>query len=110
MGKIHKVCLIGCGRMGATIDDEVKDRPHSNLWIPYSHAAGHVAVESTELIAVSDVMQEKVEAVQKRYNVANCYTDYREMILGFVESHRQGGARVPLPLENRNLYVGRKDW
>ncbi len=34
----------------------------------------------------------------------------QEMILGFVESHRQGGARVPLPLENRNLYVGRKDW
>ncbi|MFC1716380.1 Gfo/Idh/MocA family protein [Candidatus Poribacteria bacterium] len=80
MRKIYRVCLIGCGRMGATIDDEVKDRPHSNLWIPYSHAAGHVAVEGTELIAVSDVMQERVEAVQKRYNVANGYTDYREMI------------------------------
>ena len=34
----------------------------------------------------------------------------QEMILGFVESHRQGGVRIPLPLENRNLYVGRKDW
>ncbi len=80
MGKIHKVCLIGCGRMGATIDDEVRDRPHSNLWIPYSHAAGHVAVESTELVAVSDVMQEKMEAIQERYNVPNGYTNYREMI------------------------------
>ena len=80
MGKTYRVGLIGCGRMGATIDDEVKDRPHSNLWIPYSHAAGHVAVESVELIAVSDVDQGKVEAIQKRYNVPNGYTDYREMI------------------------------
>lgn len=80
MGKTYSVCLIGCGRMGATIDDEVRDRPHSHLWLPYSHAAGYVAVESTELVAVSDVVQEKVEAIQKRYNVPRSYTDYREMI------------------------------
>lgn len=80
MGKTYRVCLIGCGRMGATIDDEVKDRPHSNLWLPYSHAAGYVAVENTELVAVSDVMQEKVNQIQKRYDVPNGYTDYREMI------------------------------
>lgn len=30
----------------------------------------------------------------------------QEMIIGFVESHRQGGARVTLPLANRELYVG----
>ncbi len=80
MGKTYRVCLIGCGRMGATIDDEVKDRPHSHLWLPYSHAAGYVATESTELVAVSDVVQEKVEAIQKRYDVPGGYTDYREMI------------------------------
>jgi hypothetical protein len=34
----------------------------------------------------------------------------QEIILGFVESHRQGGKRVTLPLENRSLYVGRRDW
>jgi scyllo-inositol 2-dehydrogenase (NAD+) len=80
MGKTHKVCLIGCGRMGATIDDEVKDRPNSHLWLPYSHAAGYVAVENTELVAVSDVVQNKVDAIQKRYEVPRGYVDYREMI------------------------------
>jgi len=30
----------------------------------------------------------------------------QEMIIGFVASHQQGGARVKLPLENRELYVG----
>jgi predicted dehydrogenase len=34
----------------------------------------------------------------------------QEMILGFVESHRQDGRRIPLPLANRELYVGRPDW
>ena len=75
MERSYKVCLIGCGRMGATIDDEVKDRPHSHLWLPYSHAAGYEAAENTELVAVSDVIQEKVEAIQKRYHVPRGYTD-----------------------------------
>ena len=80
MGKTYRVCLIGCGRMGATIDDEVKDRPYRHRLLPYSHAAGYMAVENTELVAVSDVLKEKVEAIQKRYNVPHGYTDYREMI------------------------------
>lgn len=80
MGKTYRVCLVGCGRMGTTIDDEVKDHPHSELWLPYSHAAGYVAVKETELVAVSDTVKEKVESTQKRYNVPNGYTNYREMI------------------------------
>jgi len=32
----------------------------------------------------------------------------QEMIIGFCESHRLGGARVRLPLENRQLYVNTK--
>ena len=34
----------------------------------------------------------------------------QEIIFGLIESHRQGGARVALPLADRDLYVGRKDW
>ena len=74
MSKQYRACLIGCGRMGATIDDEVKDK------LPYSHAAGYMAVKNIALVAVSDVVAEKVKTIQKRYNVPNGYTDYREMI------------------------------
>lgn len=80
MPKRYRVCLIGCGRMGATIDDEVRDHPHSYLWLPYSHAAGYMAVERTELVAVSDAIPEKVETIRQRYHVPSGYTDYREMI------------------------------
>lgn len=75
MSKQYRACLIGCGRMGATIDDEVKDD------LPFSHAAGYTAVDAVDLVAVSDAIAEKVERIQERYDVPNGYTDYREMIL-----------------------------
>ncbi len=34
----------------------------------------------------------------------------QEMILGIVESHRRGGARVSLPLPERTLTVARPDY
>ncbi len=76
----YHAALIGCGRMGATIDDEVADRPNSERWIPFSHAAAAVACERTDLIAVSDVFEEKAESIRDRYDVPVCYTDFREMI------------------------------
>ncbi len=74
MSKHYRACLIGCGRMGATIDDEVKDG------LPFSHTAGYTAVENVNLVAISDIIPEKVKTIQKRYNVPNGYTDYRELI------------------------------
>ena len=76
----YKACLVGCGRMGATIDDEVRHRPDSSIWLPFSHAAACVACDQTELIAVSDVLPEKAETIRQRYGASRCYTDYREMI------------------------------
>ena len=47
--------------------------PDRHLWLPYSHAAAAVACERTELVAVSDVVAEKAEAIRQRYEVAVCY-------------------------------------
>jgi predicted dehydrogenase len=80
MPEKYRTCLIGCGRMGATIDDEVAGRPDSFLWIPFSHAAACVACDRIDFVAVSDVVAEKAESIRRRYNVPRCYTDYREMI------------------------------
>jgi len=66
--------------MGATIDDEVQGRPDSFLWLPFSHAAACVACDRTELVAVSDIIAEKAEAIRQRYHAPHCYTNYREMI------------------------------
>ena len=59
MPRTYGACLIGCGRMGATIDDEVEGRPDSYLWQPFSHAAAAVACDRTDLVAVADVVAEE---------------------------------------------------
>ncbi len=40
MPKQYKACLIGCGRMGATIDDEIRGHPYPTATLPWAHAAG----------------------------------------------------------------------
>ena len=76
----YRVGLVGCGRMGTTIDDEVRDRPNSELFLPYSHAAAVVGCDRTDLVSVSDPFQEKAEAAATRYGVGSVYTDAEEMI------------------------------
>ena len=73
MAKIYRVGLAGCGRMGATIDDEViARRPQDkHSYLPYSHAAAVVACERTELVAVSDPLGEKAETIGQRYSAGN---------------------------------------
>jgi predicted dehydrogenase len=80
MPPTYRACLIGCGRMGTTIDDEVRDRPDSFGWLPYSHAAACSAIERLALVAVADVVAEKVAAARERYSVPRGYADYRAMI------------------------------
>lgn len=80
MSTTYRVGLVGCGRMGATIDDEVKDRPNAHRYLPYSHAAAIVACERTELVAVSDPVAEKAEAIRVRYGAGAAYVDHRGMI------------------------------
>ena len=80
MPRTYRACLIGCGRMGATIDDEVEGRPDSYLWQPFSHAAAAVACDRTDLVAVADVVAEKAESIRQRYGAERAYTDYRQMI------------------------------
>ena len=80
MPATYRAGLVGCGRMGATIDDEVRDRPNAHLYLPYSHAAAIVACERTELVAVSDPVAEKAEAIRARYGAGAAYADHRAMI------------------------------
>jgi predicted dehydrogenase len=77
----YRAALVGCGRMGAFIDNEVAGRPNANL--PYSHAAGYEACERTELVAGSDMRTEVLEQFGQRYGVSpeHQYTDFRELIV-----------------------------
>lgn len=80
MARTYTAGLIGCGRMGATIDDEVRDRPIGPFWMPFSHAAAYAACDRVRLVAVSDVDANKAETIRKRYSAERAYADWRDLV------------------------------
>jgi hypothetical protein len=79
MTKTYRAALVGCSRMGAFMDNE--ELGMRSIVLPYSHAAGYEACPRTDLVAGANT----------------------QLIFGFIESHRRGGARVTLPLEGNQL-------
>ena len=45
----YTACLVGCGRMGGTIDDEMKGHPYFNFVLPHTHAGACKALERINL-------------------------------------------------------------
>jgi len=73
-----RAAIVGAGRMGGTIDDEVLDYPA--MIRPYSHAAAYTTIPEVELVAFADLEEAKARGLQERYGVPHAYADYREMI------------------------------
>ena len=75
----YRVCIVGCGRMGGTIDEEVKGSPRGKM--PYSHAASYTACERTTIVAAADVVEEKARYVCDKWDIPKYYLNYQEMIV-----------------------------
>jgi predicted dehydrogenase len=76
----YRAAVVGCGRMGATIDDQMAGRPDRGLWVPMSHAAAFNAVDRTSLVAVCSRRAERAEAARVRHGAPAAYASYRELI------------------------------
>src|SRR5919202_3523011 len=78
--KTYRAALVGCSRMGAFIDNEV--RSSRSIVLPYSHAAGYEACDRTDLVAGADLRADVLAAFGERYGVPpeRRYTDYRQLI------------------------------
>lgn len=74
----YKVAIIGTGRMGGLIEDEM---PLGSSNRPYSHFSAYSYLEETEVVAVANRGAERLERFSKRFGVTNTYLDYKEMIL-----------------------------
>lgn len=72
----YRAALVGCGRIGAFIDNE-GTQEHA-----YSHAAAYEVCERTELVALSDPRTDVMAKAGERYGVpeAHRYSDYRQML------------------------------
>jgi predicted dehydrogenase len=75
---IYRAAVIGCGRMGGFIDDEVGfDHPCA---LPYSHGLSYVESPRTELVAACDADEAKLKAWGERYGVEALYASVAAMM------------------------------
>lgn len=101
-GKIYKAGIIGCGRIASTIEDEVREAPGFGLF-PYTHAGVYERNPRTELVAATDVSEERLHAFGERWGVAALYNDAAEMLeredLDIVSIAASSGVHHPLTME-----------
>ena len=73
--KVYRVAVIGLGRMGSTIDDELPAGSPA-----YSVTSAVKASDKLEVVAGADIDPAKRAAYQERWGVNALYDDYRTMI------------------------------
>lgn len=63
----YRVGVIGCGRIGSTIDDEVQG--NASVILPFSHTAAYVEEPRVQVVGAADVDPQKREAYRQRWGV-----------------------------------------
>ena len=76
--KSYRVGIIGLGRMGSTICDEIVG--YEAFKLPYSIAGSCAASDRLELACGADLAPEKRRAFQERWGCTALYEDFTEMI------------------------------
>ncbi|MCZ6681138.1 MAG: Gfo/Idh/MocA family oxidoreductase [Candidatus Poribacteria bacterium] len=74
----YRAAVVGCGRIGSTIDDEHVNQPQFRY--PWAHAPAIIEAKGAELVAASDLVKDKRDDFKRRWGVTALYADYREMI------------------------------
>ncbi len=74
----YRGAVIGCGRIGSTIDDEHVNQPQFRY--PWAHAPAIIEAKGVELVTASDLVKEQLADFKRRWGVTALYTDYRQMI------------------------------
>lgn len=77
MSATYRVAIIGTGRMGGLIEDEI---PAGSFYKPYGHFSAYAAIPETAVVAVANRGAERLERFARRFGVVSTYRDYREMI------------------------------
>ena len=70
--------VVGCGRMGSTIDDEHIHMAHYP-W-PWAHAPAMIEARGIELVGAADLDRARLDDFGRRWGVEALYEDYRELV------------------------------
>jgi predicted dehydrogenase len=87
--KTYRLAILGLGRMGSTIDEEVVDYPAVPRPFSVVASCGNVSdglkplcqgSQRFELVAGADLIPEKRTAFSDRWGVSAVYSDFNQMI------------------------------
>jgi len=78
MNAEYRAGIIGLGRMGAHIDDEMVGHPV--FLVPYSHAAAFTHEPRTRLVAGAAPSEESRARFRQKYGDVRTYADYSQML------------------------------
>lgn len=74
----YRVGVVGCGRIGSTIDDEVQG--NSSVILPFAHTAAYMEEPRAHVVAAADVDPQKRAAYQARWGVARVYESHETLL------------------------------
>ena len=75
--QVYRVAIIGTGRMGGLIEDELSVNQFTS---PYGHFSAYQFIEQTEVVAIANRGAERLQRFSDRFGITNTYLDYKEMI------------------------------
>ena len=76
--KTYRAAVVGCGRMGSTIDDEHIGLP--NYPWPWAHAPAIIEARNIELVAACDADPDQLADFKNRWGTEALYTDLEQMV------------------------------
>lgn len=74
----YRVGVIGCGRIGSTIDEEVQG--NASVILPFSHTAAYMEEPRVHVVGAADVDPEKREAYRQRWSVERVYDSHDTLL------------------------------
>jgi hypothetical protein len=99
------------GKLRALNDgQDVELRQQAGHWKQLSPVEAPTLPRSSSALACLEDLVAAVETGRETRGNVELARRSQEIVMGIIASHGQNGARVTLPLANRSLYVGKRDW
>jgi predicted dehydrogenase len=74
----YRVGVIGCGRIGSTIDDEVQG--NTSVLLPFAHTAAYMEEPRVSVVAAAEAAPEKRDAYRQRWGVETIYENHAALL------------------------------
>ena len=78
--RVYRAAVIGCGRMGSTIDDEAAASNSPHYPYPWAHAAAYHESRRYRVVAGADVDEGRLADFRRRWGASGLFPDFRRLL------------------------------